>query len=340
MPEISSHNTTATGAAAVQPGSHLQLPTVLGLGIALAAGVAMPIQGRINGALGRELGNPVAAALVSFTSGFILLLLVSLLLPRGRAGLAGIRRAVKGRAFPLWYLGAGTVGALVVYSQALTVPLVGVALFTVAIVTGQTLGSLFVDRIGFGPGAKRRITVLRAGGSLLTIAAVLWALSPRLGAAGEQWWVLVLTLLIPAIGGVLMGFQAAMNGVQAMSYGTPIAATFVNFAVGGTLLGAVLLASLPFTGAPGPLPGLWWYYLGGPLGCLVIGAGALLVRQLGVLLTGLGMIAGQLLGSLGIDLLFPAPGTIVNLATVGGTVLTLAAVALASLPFGSVRSHR
>ena len=38
---------------------------------------------------------------------------------------------------------------------------------------------------------------------------------------------------------------------------------------------------------------------------------ALLVRSLGVLVTGLGMIAGQLLGSLGLDLAVPAPGTVV-----------------------------
>ncbi|GAA4360194.1 DMT family transporter [Paeniglutamicibacter cryotolerans] len=333
MPETSNTAPFAAGARG-------QLPAALGLAIALAAGVLMPIQGRINGALGRELGDPVAAALVSFGTGFILLLAGSLGLPAGRAGLAGIRRSIKTRAFPLWYLGAGAVGAFVVYGQALAVPLVGVALFTVAIVTGQTLGSLFVDRIGFGTGRKRPITGLRAIGSVLTVAAVLWAVSPRLGAAQGEGPALMLTLLVPAVGGVFMGFQAAMNGVQAMNYGTPVAATFVNFAVGGALLGVILLVSLPFTGAPNPLPGSWWYYAGGPLGCVVIGVSALLVRHLGVLLTGLGMIAGQLLGSLGIDLLFPAPGAIVNLATIGGTVLTLAAVALASMPFRSVKTRR
>lgn len=149
MPETSNTAPFAAGARG-------QLPAALGLAIALAAGVLMPIQGRINGALGRELGDPVAAALVSFGTGFILLLAGSLGLPAGRAGLAGIRRSIKTRAFPLWYLGAGAVGAFVVYGQALAVPLVGVALFTVAIVTGQTLGSLFVDRIASAPGANGR----------------------------------------------------------------------------------------------------------------------------------------------------------------------------------------
>ena len=35
------------------------------------------------------------------------------------------------------------------------------------------------------------------------------------------------------------------------------------------------------------------------------------------------MIAGQLLGSLGLDLVLPVPGTVVALPTVLGTMLTL-----------------
>ena len=71
----------------------------------------------------------------------------------------------------------------------------------------------------------------------------------------------------------------------------------------------------------------------GPWAASSSALGALLVRSLGVLVTGLGMIAGQLLGSLGLDLAFPAPGTVVALPTVLGTVLTLAAIVLATLPW-------
>jgi len=52
-----------------------------------------------------------------------------------------------------------------------------------------------------------------------------------------------------------------------------------------------------------------------------------------VLVTGLGTISGQLLGSLGLDLAFPAPGTVVALPTVLGTVLTIGAIILATLPW-------
>ncbi|MDN6332575.1 MAG: DMT family transporter, partial [Micrococcaceae bacterium] len=73
---------------------------------------------------------------------------------------------------------------------------------------------------------------------------------------------------------------------------------------------------------------------GGVFGCVFIAIGALLVKSLGVLISGLCMIAGQLVGSLAIDLILPAPGTVIAVATLLGTLLTLAAVVLASVPAG------
>jgi transporter family-2 protein len=138
---------------------------------------------------------------------------------------------------------------------------------------------------------------MRILGVLLTVASVVWAVSPRFGAAGEpsDWLVPV---LLPVAAGILMSFQQAMNGTASFHYGTPITATLVNFAAGGTVLLAAWLIKVALAGPGNPLPAEWWYYLGGPMGCLFIGLAALLVRSLGVLLTGLSMIGGQLIGSL------------------------------------------
>jgi len=309
-----------------------RLPLIAGLPMAIAAGLFIPLQGRINGALGVELGDGIAAAVVSFSTGLAVMAVISLALPKGRAGLARILPAVRERQFPPYYVLAGCIGALFVFAQSFTVALLGVALFTVAAVTGQTLSGLLVDRMGIGPAGKRPITGIRVLGSVLTVAAVAWAVSPRFS-AGETGLQLLLPVLLPVLAGFLMSFQQAMNGTATVHYGSPIAATLVNFIAGAALLWAAWLIKLAVAGAGNPLPAQWWYYLGGPLGCIFIGVGALLVRSLGVLVTGLGMIAGQLLGSLGLDLLFPVPGTVVALPTVLGTLLTLGAIILATLPW-------
>jgi transporter family-2 protein len=323
-----------------------RLPVLAGLPLAVGAGLAIPVQGRINGALGARLGDGIAAAVVSFSTGLLVMILISLLLPRGRAGLARILPAVRSRAFPRIYVLAGGIGALFVFAQSFTVGLLGVALFTVATVTGQTVSGLLVDRLGLGPAGKKPVTGIRVIGCVLTIASVAWAVSPRLagsGATGDGGPAgLLLPLLLPVAAGFLMSFQQAMNGTATMHYGTPIAATLVNFVAGSLVLWAALGVKLLVAGPGNPLPGEWWYYLGGPMGCVFIGLGALLVRSLGVLVTGLGMIAGQLLGSLALDVVLPAPGTVVAPATVLGTVLTLGAIILATLPWprGALRGRR
>lgn len=317
-----------------------RLPLLPGLPMAVGAGLAIPVQGRINGALGARLNDGIAASVVSFSTGLVLMVLISLVLPKGRAGLARIVPAVRSRAFPPIYVLAGGIGALFVFAQSFTVGLLGVALFTVATVTGQTLSGLLVDRLGIGPAGKKPVTGIRIVGCVLTIAAVAWAVSPRFAAGSGSGTAsdggpsaLLLPLLLPVAAGFLMSFQQAMNGTATVHYGTPIAATLVNFVAGTVVLWTAWGIKVALAGPGSPLPGEWWYYVGGPMGCVFIGLGALLVRSLGVLVTGLGMIAGQLLGSLGLDLLVPAPGTIVAPATVLGTILTLAAIVLATLPW-------
>jgi bacterial/archaeal transporter family-2 protein len=308
-------------------------PLLAGLPLAVAAGLLMPVQGRINGALGAALADGIAAAAVSFSTGLVVIIAVSFLLPKGRAGLARIVPAVRNREFPPYYVLAGCIGAFFVFAQSFTVGLLGVALFTVAAVTGQTLSGLLVDRLGIGPAGKKPVTGIRVLGSILTVAAVAWAVSPRLGGAGSGLLGLLIPVLLPVLAGFLMSFQQAMNGTATVHYGTPITATLVNFVSGTALLLVAWLVKLAIAGAGNPLPGQWWYYLGGPMGCIFIAVAAMLVRSLGVLVTGLGTISGQLLGSLGLDLAFPAPGTVVALPTVLGTVLTLAAIILATLPW-------
>ncbi|MFF2606071.1 DMT family transporter [Arthrobacter koreensis] len=309
-----------------------RIPVSVGLPLALASGVAIPAQSRINGALGVALDDSLAAALVSFGTGLAVMILVTAVFPRGRAGFGQILPALRERRFPRIYILAGVIGAWFVLTQTLTIAVLGVAVFTVATVAGQTLTGLVVDRMGIGPGGKKTLTIMRVVGAVLTIAAVAWAVSPKLsGSGGGADW--LLTVLLPLSAGMAMSFQQAMNGTTGMHYGTPITATLMNFVSGFTALLVVWLVKVAVSGFGNPLPDTWWYYLGGVMGCVFIGVSAMLVKTLGVLLTSLGLIGGQLVGSLLLDLFLPAPGSVVVAATVLGTALTLVAIVVATLPW-------
>ncbi|MFD1212531.1 DMT family transporter [Arthrobacter sp. GCM10027362] len=309
----------------------VQLPLLLALPLAVATGLAMPVQGRINGALGAALGDGLAAALISFGTGLAVVAVISAVLPAGRAGLRQVLPALRGRRFPRWYLLAGCLGAFMVFSQGLAVPVLGIALFTVATVAGTAVSGLLVDRLGLGPGGSQPVTLLRAVSALLAVAGVAWAVSPKLGAGSAAAW--LLPVLLPLLAGFLRSFQQAMNAAQSVHYGNPFTATLINFIVGTTVLAALWGIKCAVAGAGHPLPAQWWLYLGGAMGTVFLVLANMLVRSLGVLLAGLSTIAGQVLGSLVLDLLFPAAGTQVGAASVLGTLLTLAAMVLATLPW-------
>ncbi|GAA1801572.1 DMT family transporter [Nesterenkonia flava] len=299
--------------------------------VMLVAGAAIPAQGRVNAELGAEIGDAVLAAAISFTTGSLVMVLLVALLPQGRRTLRNVRPALRRGTVKWWYFLAGCVGGYFVLTQTLTIALIGVAVYTIAVVTGQTIGGLLWDRIGLGPAGRKRLNGVRVGGALLTVAAVSVAVSPQLAQSGRgvDWLLLV---LLPLTAGFLQAAQQAVNGRQSAAYGGPLPGTLINFLAGSAALILAWGVMGLFGNAHFGLSPVWWHYLGGPLGIVFIALGAYLVTQVGVLLAAMGMIAGQLLGSLLLDLVVPAPGSVVTALTVVGTVLTLLAVVVASLP--------
>ncbi|WP_199712626.1 DMT family transporter [Galactobacter caseinivorans] len=311
------------------------LPLPLGLILALIAGVAMPAQGRTNSQLGARLGDGLAAALISFSVGLVIILLIAAILPAGRRSVRAIPATLRARVFPWWYMLAGAIGAYFVLSQGLVVGVIGIAVFTVANVTGQSLGGMVVDATGFGPGGRRPVTGVRIIGVAIMLGAVVWAVSPKLGEALHHPAQLLLPMLLPLTAGILNGFQTAMNGTQTKHYGNFIPATVFNFVAGTVVLGIAFAIKLGIAGPAGPLPHEPWLYLGGAMGVVFIGLSAYLARHLGVLLTSLGMIAGQLLGSLLLDAVWPSDAAGIALPTVLGSLLAIGAVCLASIQPGA-----
>lgn len=302
------------------------LPLWLALVFALLCGALVAIQSRINGELGSRLGDGFTAASISFGSGLVILSVALAIAPAGRRGLARIREALRDRRLRWWYVCGGAAGSFLVLSQGLAAAALGVALFTVAVVAGQTISGLVLDRVGIGPGGRRPLTPARLVGALLALVAVTWAVSAQFGGSAP-----VLLMLLPFIAGLGTGWQQAVNGQVRVVAESALTATFINFAVGTTVLVVLMLVRWGFGGLPKQLPTEPWLYVGGALGCVFIGVTALLVRITGVLLLGLATVAGQLAAALLLDLLLPTAGHQLAFSTIGGTLLAILAVAIASV---------
>ncbi|MET9296624.1 DMT family transporter [Streptomyces sp. NPDC003077] len=314
---------------------------------AVVTGMVVPVQARLNGELSHRLDDGIAAAAISFSGGFVLLTVLAAFSPRMRGALRALGAAVREGRLPRRYLPAGVLGGTFALAQSTAALVTGIAVFTVSAIAGQTLGGLIVDARGIGGGVKQRPGGPRLlGAAVILVAAVISAL-PRLADAPAPATV-VLPALAALAAGFLLGLQQALNGASAAASGSPLAATWLNFFVGAVFLVIVWCVKALVDGPSGhALPADWWVYLGGLCGGVFIGASAFLVRRIGVLLLSMASIAGQLAGSIALDLLVPSGALSPSPLTLLGALMTFAAVGIASRrsrggdrDSGSPRAHR
>jgi len=311
----------APTAAALHP-----LRLALLLVIAFVAGVGVALQSRINGELGARLGDGFFAAVISFGSGFVVLAIGALFWRPGRRGIGRVVTAVRTRSIPWWYVVGGAAGAFFVLTQSLVVGLVGVALFTVGVVAGQTVSSLLIDRAGIGTMTPRPVTAGRVVGALIAVLAVVLAASPELRSDLPFW-----VLLAPFLAGLGLGWQGAVNGQVRSIADSAFTATFGNFLVGTIVLLVAAVIHTAIVGWPGRFPPTPWLYLGGAIGIVFIATQAILVRTTGVLLLGLAVLSGQLITAVVFDLVAPVQTHPVSPLTVVGAALTLVGVVVAAI---------
>jgi len=293
---------------------------------AAASGGLVATQSRINGELSTALGDGYLAAFISFGSGFVIIAIVVSVMPVPRRGVVEVLRSIRDRRIPWWFALGGVAGGFFVLAQGLTAAILGVALFTVATVVGQTLSATIVDRRGVGTMQPKPVTRFRLGGAVLAVVAVAVAVSPQFQLGTAPW-----ALLLPMLAGFGLAWQQAFNGQLRVIAGSALSATFYNFIVGATTLGLVLLGHLALTNPPLRLPDNPLLYLGGSIGVVFILGYTLVVRYTGVLLLGLSALAGQLAASVVFDLLFPVSGHAVAWTTLLGTALTLVAIGITAI---------
>ena len=224
--------------------------------------------------------------------------------PEGCPRFAGrLIDGIRTRTIPVWMLLGGACGALTVSTQGVVAGVLGVSLFTVGVVAGQTLHGLLLDRIGFGPAGVVAVTPGRVVGGALALLAVGISIGGDVLREAPVW-----LLVLPVLAGAGIAWQAGANGRLAKTVSSPIAATLMSFIAGTSVLVVAAAVSVAVRGLPAALPAEPWLYVGGLLGFVYIMLGAFLVAHTGVLLMGLGSVLGQLSMSILIDLLWPTVG--------------------------------
>ena len=135
--------------------------------------------------------------------------------------------------------------------------------------------------------------------------------------------------VLAAGAGCCLALQATVNSRFRTNLDSPLAATFLS------ICGTILFASLAMLLIRPPLPSMealrntqWWNWIGGPLGTLIVLAGAFLTRSLGAAAFLSLMIAGQLVLGVVLDHygLLGLAQSRVTVGRVAGVLLVVAGV--------------
>ena len=298
--------------------------------ITFIASIIITAQSSINSELNTYTENPLITALINFTTGLIVLSVMMIFSSPIRQGFISIPRLVREGRLKRWQLFGGLSGAFFVASQSSLVQVIGVAIFTVAAVAGQTSAALLVDKAGIGPAGKQPVTLMRIGAAILGIVGVLVSVLGQ-DSTGQFAFGAV---LISFAAGALVSTQPALNGQIANHTGQPAAATMVNFIVGFITLVVVYAVAHQVNPQSFNVPPMPWenpvIWLGGPFGVLFVLTASFMAKTLGVFLFTLTSVVGQLSGAILMDVLFPTASTNITWQLLLGISITGVAVVLAS----------
>lgn len=130
---------------------------------AFAVGLLIPFQALINSKLNVAIGNPMAAALISFAGGFGVFLIVNIF------SSAPLPSFSKISGLPPYLLIGGLIGAVFIISAIFLVPKLGATAWVALLVTGQLIMSLILDHYGALGVPLKQINLIRVAGAILLL---------------------------------------------------------------------------------------------------------------------------------------------------------------------------
>lgn len=292
--------------------------------LAIFVGGLTALQSRVNGRLSIHLENGILAGFISNLSGWVILTIMVALSSSNRASFKASVASIRKGDIKVWEVLGGFGGSFFLAAQGSGVPVIGIALFTISLVAGQTSTSLLVDKLGISPSGKKPITRLRVITAGFTLLGVTVAVIPKLSEGSFDIFYILVALGV----GVIVSFQQAINGRFNVLTQKPIVTAWFNFATGTSLLVVFVAIKSLFGGEIGTFPNNPLLYTGGLLGLTFIAISAYTISELGVLNFIMLSVAGQLFTALLVDALAPVHGSTLSGFVIFGTFITFISIAI------------
>ncbi len=157
IPRLNSNATTGNGG----------LRQMLWQLAAVLSGCLSAVVGAILASLGQVIGSAIQATTVLFAIATVVMIVYCCL----GGSIVKTRKAFTTSA-PWWIWMGGILGAVIVYGNAWLIPLIGVSAFMMALLIGQLLLSLLMERHGWLGAPKKHISWTQYAGIIIMLAGV------------------------------------------------------------------------------------------------------------------------------------------------------------------------
>lgn len=289
--------------------------------LGIFSGMITPVQTAVNTRLGRSIGSPLRASLVSFSVGLAAMLTLTLLL-----GPYPLIPATAANG-PWWMWLAGVFGVTFLTGNVLLLPKLGSLKTVIMPVTGQIVMGLLIDAFGWFGTTAQLISPLRIVGAMITLIGFLLAVAGpnlRLRTAGDyppeqsddsthsgnsahaphpKRSATVLWSCAGVMFGMCSAVQTALLGRLGIALGSPVKASLASFTVGLISL-VIVVAFVDRTYSFGDAlkkGNPWWMWVGGLLGATLVMCNAYLSARIGTGMTVMLVLLGQVGGGLLVD---------------------------------------
>lgn len=275
-------------------GNKLYLLILLGI----LGGMAVPLQTSINAEFSRFSRAVFITSFYSFLVGTIALFIVNLFLNTEKFSMAFF--GAQDYSY-IWFVG-GLMGVVFLTANILLLPRIGAALTVIVTVTGQMIIGLMIDTFGWFEAAPQPFHPMHLVGVVFLIIGIIYMNANKnlsVGRRHSRAWV-----FLGLFTGMLPPMQTAVNSALSREVDSTIFATFISFLMGTAALFIIALVvhrrlSFRFKIEGSTLSP--WLFTGGLLGAIYIGMNIMLMPHLGVTLTMMAAIFGQIIMGLLVD---------------------------------------
>ncbi|WP_244898603.1 DMT family transporter [Staphylococcus lutrae] len=259
------------------------------------------MQTSINTQLSRYTQSTLFASAISFSTGVLWLIGMNLILNPGHFSISAFKHY---RFDYYWYIG-GLMGVVFLTGNILLLSRIGASLTVVSSITGQVLMSVLIDTYGWFHVHVQTLSMMKVLGILLLLIGIVFMNLKRKSSLTPQSQHHFLWIAFAVVIGFAPPIQTAVNSHLGQTLNSPYFSSLISFTVGAialTLLTAfvhkrfTIKSTVPSHGSL-----KWWHFIGGALGGIFVTTNIILTPHIGVTLTLITVMLGQMIAGAFID---------------------------------------